>query len=218
MGDHRTESADDIKETARIEAFSDGVFAIAITLLVLDLKVPHDLPETAGLSRALLNQWPAYLAFITSFATIGIMWINHHRLFALIKRSDHSLLVLNGLLLLFVTFVPFPTAIVAEYVRGRDQHVAAIVYSGTFTMLAIIFNLLWRYASYHNRLLDRRADPHAVRAITWAYSFGPGLYLVSFVLAFINVAASLAVTGALAIFFALPPRTQLHLPATSARS
>ncbi len=218
MGDHRTESADDIKETARIEAFSDGVFAIAITLLVLDLKVPHDLPEMTGLFWALLNQWPAYLAFVTSFATIGVMWVNHNRLFALIKRSDHSLLLLNGLLLLFVTFVPFPTAIVAEYVQGRDQHVAAMVYSGTFTVLAIVFNLLWRYASYKNRLLDRRADPHAVGEITWAYSFGPPLYLVSFVFAFINVAASLAVTIALAIFFALPPRTQLHLPAASKRS
>ncbi len=217
MDDHRNKSADDIKETARIEAFSDGVFAIAITLLVLDLRVPHGVPETTGLFRALLNQWPAYLAFVTSFATIGIMWINHHRLFALIKRSDHSLLLLNGLLLLFVTFVPFPTAIVAEYVQSRDQHVAAMVYSGTFTVLAIVFNVLWRYASHKNRLLDRRADPHAVRAITWAYSFGPALYLFSFVLALINVAASLAVTVALAIFFALPPRTQLHLSATSTR-
>jgi uncharacterized membrane protein len=217
VGEHRKESADERKETARIEAFSDGVFAIAITLLVLDLKVPHGVPEKTGLLRVLLAQWPAYLAFVTSFATIGIMWINHHRLFALIARSDHSLLLLNGLLLLFVTFVPFPTAIVAEYVQGRDQHVAALVYSGTFTVLAIIFNLLWRYASYKNRLLDRRADPDAVSAITRAYSFGPALYLVSFVLAFFNVPASLAVTVALAIFFALPPRAQLHVSATTTR-
>jgi len=87
------------KETARIEAFSDGVFAIAITLLVLDLKVPHDMAEGRDLAAALWRQWPAYLAFVTSFATICIMWINHRRMFTLIGRADDGLLVLNGLLL-----------------------------------------------------------------------------------------------------------------------
>jgi uncharacterized membrane protein len=101
-------------DTARTEAFSDGVFAIAITLLVLDIKVPHDLPENTSLLRALLNQWPIYMAFLTSFATIGIMWLNHHRMFRYIRRVDHWFLVLNGLLLLGVTFVPFPTSLAAE--------------------------------------------------------------------------------------------------------
>ena len=107
----------DSKDTARTEAFSDGVFAIAITLLVLDIKVPQELPESVRLGTALLQLWPSYLAFLTSFVTIGIMWINHHRLFTLIKRSDHWLLQLNGLLLLEDTFLPFPTAIVAEGLR-----------------------------------------------------------------------------------------------------
>ncbi len=193
----------DEKETGRIEAFSDGVFAIAITLLVLDIRVPR---EAAGqtLLSALLHQWPTYLAFVTSFATIGIMWINHHRIFTLIKRADHLLLVLNGLLMLGVTFVPFPTALVAEYVSRRDQQVAAMVYSGTFTVIAIFFNLLWRYASYKNRLLDRKTDPRAVNAITHAYLFGPPLYFASFLLARVSVTASLALNIALALFFALP--------------
>ena len=108
-------AAADAKETARIEAFSDGVFAIAITLLVLDLKVPRGMAEGRDLLAALVGQWPAYLAFVTSFATIGIMWINHHRMFTLIGRTDDGLLVLNGLLLLGVTFVPFPTGVLAEY-------------------------------------------------------------------------------------------------------
>ncbi len=125
------------RETARIEAFSDGVFAIAATLLVLDLKVPHDAAGGPGLLRALAAQWPAYLAFVTSFAFIGIMWINHHRLFTLIKRSDNLLLVFNGLLLLGVTFVPFPTAVLAEYIPRDGGHVAAAVYSGTYTVLAV---------------------------------------------------------------------------------
>src|SRR5258707_7291898 len=106
------------KETARVEAFSDGVFAIAITLLVLDLKVPRDVPAD-HLAAELLRSWPSYGAFLVSFATIGIMWLNHHRLFTLIHRVDHALLVLNGLLLLTVTVVPFPTSLLAAYL-GRD--------------------------------------------------------------------------------------------------
>src|SRR5215813_3568997 len=97
-------------ETSRIEAFSDGVFAIAITLLVLDLKVPPDPSGIHRLAELLLSEWPAYLAFLTSFATILIMWINHHRIFTLVGRSDDRLLFYNGLLLLGVTVVPFPTS------------------------------------------------------------------------------------------------------------
>ncbi len=205
------------RETARIEAFSDGVFAIAATLLVLDLKVPHDAAGGPGLLRALAAQWPAYLAFVTSFAFIGIMWINHHRLFTLIKRSDNLLLVFNGLLLLGVTFVPFPTAVLAEYIPRDGGHVAAAVYSGTYTVLAVFFNLLWHHASGKNRLLDRKADPSMVEAITRGYSFGPLLYFLSFVLAFVSVPASLVMNLGLAIFFALPSQNPLVKRKTAAR-
>ena len=129
-------------ETTRIEAFSDGVFAIAITLLVLDLKVPRELSEGRTLDQILLAQWPGYLAFITSFLTILIMWVNHHRMFTLIGRSDHRLLFYNGLLLMGVTLVPFPTALVAEFLRHDGERTAALVYSGTFIFIAICFNLL----------------------------------------------------------------------------
>lgn len=199
----------DARETARIEAFSDGIFAIAATLLVLDLKVPHDAAGGPGLLRALAAQWPSYVAFVTSFAFIGIMWINHHRLFTLIRRSDNLLLVFNGLLLLGVTFVPFPTALLAEYTPREGGQIAAAVYSGTYTVLAIFFNLLWHHASRKNRLLDRNADPSMIEAITRGYRFGPVLYFVSFVLAFISVPASLAMNLALAIFFVLPSQNPL---------
>lgn len=199
-------------ETGRIEAFSDGVFAIAITLLVLDIKVPLGTPAEAHLLRALADQWPAYLAFVTSFATIGIMWINHHRLFTLIRRIDHALLIFNGLLLLGVTFVPFPTALLAAYLGQRGQEVAALVYTGTFTVIAVFFNVLWRYAAHGHRLLDRRASPQAVRAITRAYSWGPPVYFLSFCLAVVNVTASIAMTVALAVFFALPSRSRRSAP------
>ena len=130
------------KETGRVEAFSDGVFAIAITLLVLNIQVPHDLPVGKSLAGALIDQWPTYLAFVTSFATIGIMWINHHRLFTHIRRSDNTLLVLNGLLLMGITVVPFPTALLAAYIGHPDEQVAALVYGGTLVLIAIFFNVL----------------------------------------------------------------------------
>ena len=203
MSIERSETAE-ARETARVEAFSDGVFAVAATLLVLDLKVPHDVAGGHDLVRALAAQWPAYLAFVTSFAFIGIMWINHHRLFTLIRRSDNLLLIFNGLLLLGVTVVPFVTAIVAEYIPRDGADIAAAVYSGTYTVVAVFFNFLWRHASHRNRLLDRKADPGMIDAITRGYRFGPLLYLVTFVLAFVSVPASLAMNLALAIFFALP--------------
>jgi uncharacterized membrane protein len=107
----------DEKETGRIEAFSDGVFAIAITLLVLELKVPHLEDGGAGgsLARALARQWPSYVALVTSFFTILVMWANHHRMFNVVRRVDAPFLYANGLLLLLVTVVPFPTAVLAEY-------------------------------------------------------------------------------------------------------
>src|SRR5580704_12294281 len=137
------------KETARIEAFSDGVFAIAITLLILEIKIPA--AGSGELSVQLLRQWPSYFAFVFSFAFIGIMWINHHRLFTHIKRSNNALLFLNLLLLLGVTAVPFPTAVLAQHLGQSDQRAAAMLYHGMYFAIAVFFNLLWGYAN-RNRL------------------------------------------------------------------
>lgn len=196
----------DEKETARIEAFSDGVFAIAITLLILELKVPHGL-ATSDLRRALLDEWPSYGAYLVSFATIGIMWINHHRLFSLIRRVDHVLLILNGLLLLTVSVVPFPTALVADYLTRDGSRLAAAVYTGWSIVIALAFNGLWRYAASPARrppLLRLAPDGPEVRAIHEAYRFGPLWYVLAFALSFWSAALALAVCGALALFFALP--------------
>ena len=195
------------KETGRIEAFSDGVFAIAITLLVLEIKVPHT--TAGGLGKALLAQWPSFAAFVTSFATIGIMWINHHKLFNLLHRTDHLLLILNGLLLLGVTFVPFPTAVVAAYLGGPGEKVAVGFYSGTFVFIAIVFNLLWRYASSearHPRLLRVAPDDPVVKAIHGQYLFGPVFYSAALLASPWNARLALAMNLGLALFFAFPPR------------
>jgi uncharacterized membrane protein len=200
------------KETGRLEAFSDGVFAVAITLLVLNIKIPgidvptSQLPNDTQLWSTLLNEWPMLAAYTTSFATIGVMWINHHRLYTHIKRTNTMLMLLNLLLLLIIVFVPVPTALVAEYLVHPDQHAAALLYSGTMIILAICFNLLWRYASYHNRLLAKNADERAVNAITKQYWLGPVVYLLAFILALFSTPASLTLNFLLALFFAIPPR------------
>ncbi len=198
------------KETGRVEAFSDGVFAIAITLLVLDLKVPHHLKEGQSLLAALAAQWHAYLAFLGSFATILIMWINHHRLFGMIVKVDQGLLVLNGLLLLCVTVVPFPTALVAEYAGQPDGRTAALVYSGTFVVTAVFFNLLWKHVHAWGKLLGSHVRPAEVKATTVAYSFGVPVYSIALVAALVSVTASLAVTIGLAIFFAIPAESMFR--------
>ncbi len=207
----------DEKETGRLEAFSDGVFAVAITLLVLNIRIPGldlppgKLPDDTNLWQALLNEWPMLAAYATSFAIIGIMWLNHHRLFVHIKRTNTVLLLINLLLLLIIVFIPFPTALLAEYIVHPDQHAAAIVYSGTCFLMACCFNILWRYASYHNRLLGKDVDPHAVKAISRQYLFGPLIYLVVFGVAWINTLACVILSFILALFFALPGRPLLEL-------
>jgi uncharacterized membrane protein len=209
----------DEKETGRLEAFSDGVFAVAITLLVLNIKIPGldspgtlPLPNDKDLWPLLGVEWPMVAAYGTSFATIGIMWLNHHRLFVHIKRTNTVLLLLNLLLLLIIVFIPVPTALLAEYLLKPDQHAAAIVYSGTFLIMACCFNVLWRYASYHNRLLGKDADPRAVTAISGQYLFGPILYIILFGVAWINTLACIILSFIIALFFALPGRPLRSLP------
>jgi uncharacterized membrane protein len=194
------------KETGRVEAFSDGIFAFAITLLVLDLKVPSSegLTQDLRLLAALRAEWPSYLAYLISFGTILIMWMNHHKLFQLIHKIDHTLLILNGLLMLGITVVPFTTSLLAEYIERPDAKIAAGVYSGTFVVIAIFFNILWNYSINGGRLLHEGHDHHRVRKITQQYMFGPVFYLVAFVAAFFSFKASVAICLLLALFFALP--------------
>jgi uncharacterized membrane protein len=183
------------KETGRIEAFSDGVFAIAITLLVLDLKVP--LPEgsvsTARLEAVLLNQWPAYLAFLTSFIAILIMWVNHHALFKLVARSDTLFMFANGFLLLVVTAVPFPTSLVADYLTTPAAGLAVAVYAGVFVVSGISFNLLWFWAAYNHHLLKSTVSPAQVRAFSRIYPLGIPIYLAAAILAFWNPYVSVGI-------------------------
>lgn len=191
------------KETGRIEIFSDGVFAIAITLLVLGIDVPKAsvLGSGGSLSTALVQLWPHYLAFVTSFATILAMWVNHHRIFTFVLKSDHLFLYWNGLLLLLVTFMPFPTTVLAEYFLHPEAKIAGALFAGTLFAIALVFKGLWRYASRSERLLARGVDPADVDQITRQYRYGPLMYLAAFVISFLSVSLSVGICLFLAVFF-----------------
>ena len=190
------------RETARVEAFSDGVFAIAITLLVLELR-PPPLSEGEHLAAALAADWPAYLAFLTSFLIILVIWINHHNLFNLIGRSDRTFLILNGMLLLATSFVPFPTILVATHLLGPGASVAMAVYAATGVGIALAFNGIWRYASRGRRLLAPSVSDAAVSSINRVYTVGPALYGIALVLAFVHPLSSFIYCMGLGVFFAV---------------
>ena len=179
---------------ARLEAFSDGVFAIAITLLVLEIKVPSVSAEQP-LGHGLLELWPSYAGFAVSFITIGIIWVNHHAVFATIENVDRALLFKNLLLLLTVSFIPFPTAVMAEYLRASSgQEIAVAFYAGSFFVMGVAFRQIW---------------PHAAR--NWASRLGPALYLSAAAVAFVNAYVSLGLCAALAIYYALPRSIESRL-------
>jgi uncharacterized membrane protein len=185
----------------RLEAFSDGVFAIAITLLVLEISIP-DAPE-GGLWSALLDQWPSYAAFLVSFAVIGIIWVNHHRATRAVARVDTTLLFLTLLLLLFVAFLPFPTALLAEYIlHPGDAEVAAAVYSATMLGMAVAFNLQWRWIARSDHLLHAHVDPATVR-VTVRGAVGIFIYAGTVALSFVSPLWTLAVHGAVAVYYVI---------------
>jgi uncharacterized membrane protein len=187
-------------EKSRLEAFSDGVFAIAITLLVLEIVVPH-IEEPGELGQAILDLWPSYLAYATSFLTIGIMWINHHTVFRQLGEVDHRFLFINLGLLMCISFVPFPTTLLADYAWGGNGEAAALTYGITLTITALFFNLLWRYAAWNNRLIRYDADPREVDGISRAYLPGPFMYGGATLVALVSPEASAALYLAVAVFY-----------------
>ncbi len=193
------------KQTGRLESFSDGVFAVAITLLVFNLQVPH-LPAGAisvpALGSAVLKQWPSYLTFITSFATILIMWASHHGLFKLVYQADTPFLFANGLLLLLVTVVPFPTSLVAQYLITPAAALVCAVYAGVFVVINVAYNLLWWAAMRQRCLLHPAVTPRQVKRLTRRILLGLPVYLLATLLAFWNPYVSLGLCSCLWIFWA----------------
>jgi uncharacterized membrane protein len=186
-------------ETARLETFSDGVFAIAATLLVLEIGVASPLRHSLG--RELLDLWPSYLAYVTSFMTIGIIWVNHHACFERIERADRPLLFLNTVFLMVISFLPFPTKLVAEFLQSKDERAAVVAYCATLLLMALLFNRLWWWASHHRRLIAETVPQERVDEITRSFVPGPFLYAAAVALAFVTPLGAVALTLALAAFY-----------------
>jgi uncharacterized membrane protein len=185
--------------TARLETFADGVFAIAATLLIIDVGLQEQLEQSLG--RELLDIWPQYLAYGISFATIGIIWVNHHAVLAEVARADRLFLFFNLGLLLTVAFIPFPTRVLAEFVRTEDGRAAALLYGVTMLVMSATFLSLWLYASRGGRLLRPDADPRAVSGITRSFVPGLPMYAAATLVALISPEASGALFGLLALFY-----------------
>jgi uncharacterized membrane protein len=189
--------------TGRLEAFSDGVIAVAITLLVLNIHVPE---VSHGLGHALLRQWPSYAAYVTSFATIGIVWINHHAMVSRLRQADHAILGLNLLLLMSVAVLPFATELMALYLkRSEGQHLAAAIYSGAFLVMAIFFFLEQRHIllAKPRYLRDELPMPRR-RLILRRAIAGLGPYALATALAPVSSYVTLAICAAVAAYYALP--------------
>ncbi len=188
--------------TARLEAFSDGVFAVAATLLVLNLT----LTGTGSLSSQLGHEWPHYATYVVSFITIGIIWMNHRAQFERIPAADRTLTVLNLFVLMFVTLIPFPTGLLAGHLNSsRDGPVAAAVYAATMLAMGMAFfsTYLW---SAHRRLFGDWIADHHVRYLVRRNGAGLAVYAAAIGVAFANAPASLAMCGAVAIYYLLPGR------------
>lgn len=196
------------KETGRLEAFSDGVFAVAITLLALDLEVPKlgEHATGAAVATALAHNWPSYLAFVTSFFTVLILWVSHHSIFRMVQRTNARLLFANGLLLMLTTVVPFSTSLVTEYLRSPAAKLACAVYGGVFVLLSLAFSLLWYGVLADRKLFKADAPAEVVERINRNYRLGTPAYLLATVGAFASPYVTIGICTALWIFWAFTAR------------
>ncbi|MDQ2885667.1 MAG: TMEM175 family protein [Chloroflexota bacterium] len=209
MSTEQRESLDNERSTERLEAFSDGVMAVAITLLVLNIQVPEVKPPYTTALQTMIAEWPTYLGYITSFIVVGLFWANHHYMFKYIKITDHFLLLLNTLTLMCLVLIPFATAFLTKEVQITnvpigDLHLAAIVYGGTMLLTSIMYNILWRYASTKRRLIGKKLEDEVVQKMSRRYVLSIPLYLLTLVLSLINVKISFVFYLAIALFYALP--------------
>ena len=194
----------------RLEAFSDGVFAIAITLLVIEIRPPVP-DEGQTLARALWEQWPHYLGYFLSFLVLGVMWLNHHRIFEPARRVDGIVLVLNLNLLLWAVLIPFPTAVVADFLRdgGDDAKTAVALYGGVILLAAIAFTALF-VGITREGIVDELPSPQQVRAARLRFGLGIGVYSGAFLLSFLSPALALAAHGTMAAYYLTEQSSSLN--------
>jgi uncharacterized membrane protein len=191
------------KETSRVETFSDSVFAIALTLLILGIKVPdlNDFNSNEKLYNSLINLWPSYFAFILSFTAVLIMWINHHGFFKYLRKINSSFLYANGFLLLTVTFINFPTAVLAKYFDTQAFNIASAFYCGSMVLISVSFNILWYSSAYKRRLVKDEITDSLIIKIRNAYWIGFFIYLTAFIISFFLPFLGLSICISLWIFW-----------------
>lgn len=193
------------KETARIEAFSDGVFAIAVTLLVLELHVPEigsgKSPDL--LFEELCKQWPGYIAFIISFFSIFIIWVNHHKVFKQIYKRNTGLMFANGLILFLVSLVSYPSALLARFYLSDSKQLSVTIYTGLFVLINLAFNLLWYQAVKDRDLLRPGISEEAIRQLRNNYLYGFPTYLIAFMISFFYPDAAMLICILLWGFWAM---------------
>ena len=189
---------------SRVEAFSDGVFAIAITLLVLTIAEPSS--NYRNLGHELWDRWPGLAAYVVSFVIIGIMWLNHHSIFNYFAHIDRPFVYLNQLLLLTVVFIPYPTGVLGEALRrGEGTKVAAVVYTATMAVNSYCWTALWLYASSRRRLLHADFPEGRRRSATVAFTAGSVVYTLALIIAVINAYACLVFHALMAVYYAVDP-------------
>jgi len=191
--------------TGRAEAFSDGVFAVAITVLVFGLLPIGTRKLNAEI---LLHAWPQYFAYVVSFLTIGIMWMNHHTILAHVARVNRPLLVLNLLLLMGIVAIPFPTALVAEHLRYPGGTTATVTYGLVMIAISAGFAALWVYVATHAPALGATVPPEALRRSILGFNLGGAAYVAgTLIAAFVSAVAGMVIFGALAVYYLFE-----HLP------
>jgi uncharacterized membrane protein len=195
----------------RLEAFSDGVFAIAITLLVIEIR-PPTLTEGETLAHGLWEQWPNYLGYLLSFLVLGVMWLNHHRIFEPARRVDGFVLVLNLNLLLWAVLIPFPTAVVADFLRdgGQSAKTAVALYGGVILLAAIAFTALF-VAITRPGIVDELPPPNELRAARLRFGLGVGVYAGAFALSWLSPALALAAHGTMAAYYLTEQSSRLTI-------
>jgi uncharacterized membrane protein len=193
---------------ARIEALADGVFAIALTLLILDVKVPPRAPEDTGdhLLRQLLELWPKFLSFVVSFLIVGVFWVGHHAQLHYVRRADRPFLWMNLVFLLFISVVPFSAALLGEY---HEHPVAVAVYCGNLIAAGLVLYAQLRYADGPGQLFDPGLDPAFIRAGGRRLLMGPTLYAVALLLAFVHTGISLVLCALVPVLYILPGRVDV---------
>jgi uncharacterized membrane protein len=184
------------KQTARLETFSDGVFAIAATLLILEVN----LPGHGSVTHDLVHAWPSYVAYAISFLTIGIIWVNHHTVLQQIGRVDRTFLFINVIFLMIVAFSPFPTRVVAEHLRDGSKP-AAFAYGVNFTLMAISYGAMWFYAARGRRLIAEDADQRIVSGISRSFAPGSLIYGAATLSSLLSAYLAVALYAAIALFY-----------------